>query len=54
MSAILFSIVLPTYNRPARLAAFLESVTRLDYPMAAARAFLLYYFIDINVYIVYR
>ncbi|HSW49053.1 MAG TPA: glycosyltransferase family 2 protein [Bryobacteraceae bacterium] len=26
-----FSIVVPTYNRPRRLAGFLESLTRLDY-----------------------
>ncbi|HEX8141203.1 MAG TPA: glycosyltransferase [Pyrinomonadaceae bacterium] len=27
-----FSVVIPTYNRPAQLAACLESVARLDYP----------------------
>ncbi|MCX7823937.1 MAG: glycosyltransferase [Verrucomicrobiae bacterium] len=27
-----FSIVVPTYNRPARLAGFLEQVARFDYP----------------------
>ncbi|MEC4819722.1 MAG: glycosyltransferase [Scytonema sp. PMC 1069.18] len=29
----LFSIIIPTYNRPERLTACLESLTRLDYPL---------------------
>ena len=32
MNPFVFSIVAPTYNRPARLNTFLESLTRLDYP----------------------
>ncbi len=30
--SITFSIIVPTYNRPQRLAGFLEQLTRLDYP----------------------
>lgn len=30
-----FSIIIPTYNRPAKLAVCLESLTRLDYPKSA-------------------
>ncbi|BAZ09044.1 family 2 glycosyl transferase [Calothrix sp. NIES-4071] len=30
----LFSIIIPTYNRPERLSNCLESLTRLDYPRA--------------------
>ena len=30
-----FSIVIPTHDRPAALAACLESLTRLDYPRPA-------------------
>lgn len=31
-SPLTFSIITPTYNRPLRLAGFLESLRRLDYP----------------------
>lgn len=33
MEQLFFSIVIPTYNRPDRLASCLESLTRLDYPL---------------------
>jgi GT2 family glycosyltransferase len=31
-AAIQFSIIVPTYNRPERLAGFLDQLTRLDFP----------------------
>ncbi|MBD2232259.1 glycosyltransferase [Phormidium tenue] len=32
MTPYIFSIVIPTYNRPERLTSCLQSLTRLDYP----------------------
>lgn len=32
MEQFLFSVVIPSYNRPTQLAACLESLTQLDYP----------------------
>jgi GT2 family glycosyltransferase len=31
---LVFSIIVPTYNRPQRLAGFLERLTQMDYPRA--------------------